>query len=270
LIAAGEASGHLPEIVQRLADNLTHSKKLRDKLISDLTYPAVLALTITIVLWVIFSKVLPRLTPMFAEAGAALPLPTRMLVGLAWFFDSFGWALFALLLSALVALIYSLRNQHRRLQIDRLLITKRWFLGIPERYEAARFCRILQTLLSGGLPLDRALLAARDGSGNSWFREQLVTIQRRVSDGDRLGRALASLAFMPPLVVEFANVGEETGRLQAMMGEAATILDHDVETKLSRLSALVLPGATLILGALVGSIMAGIVSGMIAVNNLAG
>jgi general secretion pathway protein F len=112
------------------------------------------------------------------------------------------------------------------------------------------------------------LASARDGSGNSWFRAHMSNAQKAIADGQRVYRAFAELSFLPALVVEFAAVGEETGKLSIMMGEVASILEHDVETRLNRFSALVLPGATLILGALVACIMAGIVSGMLAVNDL--
>jgi len=268
LMAAGEASGQLADVVARLAAGLVRARNLKNRLVAGLTYPAILAVAMAAVLWVVFTSVLPRLTPMFSEAGAALPLPTRALLGVSWFVDTFGWLLLALTAAAAGGFLYAWRRADTRLAIDRLILSSRLTLDLPARFEAARFCRNLETLLGGGLSLERALAAAREGAGNSWFRSKLAGAQAAVSEGERLRAAFAKTDVLPPLVLEFAGVGEETGRLAAMMGEAAGVLDDEVTTRLDRLTALVLPAGTLVMGGLVAAVMAGIVSGILAVNDL--
>jgi len=269
LLAAGEASGHLPEVVGRVAVSLARAKALRDRLISSLTYPCVLVIAMIAVLWFVFTSVLPRLTPLFSQAGASLPTPTAILLGLGHFFQTYGSWLGAVCVLAVIGFAYALRRSDLRLRIDRALLGSRLFFALPQRYEAARFCRNLETLLSGGLPLDRALSAAREASANSWFRSCLAKTQTAVAEGERLKLAFAKTKAIPPVVLEFAAVGEETGRLAPMMGEVAAILDGEVELWLERLTALVLPAATLLMGALIAGIMAGIVSGVLAVNDFA-
>jgi len=269
LIAAGEASGQLGDMITRLAAGLAHAKALRDRMISGLTYPAVLVVAIGVVLWVIFTSVLPRLTPMFSEAGASLPAATAMLLTVGQILDAYGLFLFVLTLAMVVLFAIALRTPGPRLAIDRFFLRTPLTLHLAERYEAARFCRNLQTLLDGGLSLERALAAARDGSSNSWFRSRMDRAQADVAAGQRLRDAFAKARVLPVIVTEFAAVGEETGHLAAMMGEVATMLDHDVETRLDRLTSLVVPLATLVMGALVAGIMAGVVSGILAVNDLA-
>jgi general secretion pathway protein F len=269
LIAAGEASGQLPDVVGRLAAGLVRARSLRDKLVSSLTYPLLLIAATFSVLALVFTTVLPRLTPMFAEAGVALPWPTQLLLDLGWFVQWFGLPLLLLAVAAAVGFVTALRRPDLRLVIDRAIFRSRLTLEIPARVEAVRFCRNLETLLEGGLSLERALGAARDGGSNSWFRERIGIAQIAVADGERLRRAFDKSAVLPPLVLELAGVGEETGRLAAMMGEASAILDDEVTTRLDRLTALVLPVATLTMGGIVGAIMAGIVSGILAVNDLA-
>ena len=269
LLAAGEASGRLGDIVARLADGLARAKALRDRVVSSLTYPAVLVVAIGVVLWVMFTSVLPRLAPMFEDAGASLPTATAILLGVGQFVDAYGWLFLLAAVAGVAAFAVALRREHTRLAIDRFVLLSPLSLGLPQRYEATRFCRNLETLLDGGLSLERALAAARDGSGNAWFRARIGAIQSAVTEGERLRTAFGQARVLPPLVVEFAAVGEETGRLSAMMGEAAQILDHDVETGLERLTALIVPLATLVMGGLVAAIMAGVVSGILAVNDLA-
>jgi general secretion pathway protein F len=268
LMAAGEASGKLPQVAARLASGLTRTRGLRDKLISNLTYPAVLATTMIIVLYVVFTSVLPRLTPMFQAAGAALPLPTKLLLGVGNFVQAYGIPLLALLAIAMGIFIYAWRRPDLRLRIDRVLMTSKVLLGLPVSYEAARYCRNLETLLEGGLPLDRALAAAQGGASNGAFRVAMENVRAEVANGEPLRRAFARARMLPRIVVEFAAVGEESGRLGAMIGEAADVLDQDLEKRLDRLSALVVPAATLIMGGLVAAIMTGIVTGVLAVNDL--
>lgn len=269
LLAAGEASGRLPDVVARLAQALTRAKLLRDRVISALTYPCVLVLAMAGVLWIVFGTVLPRLVPMFEDAGGALPTATAALLAIDLFLSSYGWLLAAVLSASIVAFGLALRDTRSRIAIDRFLLDSKLALGLPARYEAVRFCRNLQTLLEGGLSLEGALALTRAGTSNLWLSSRLAGVQAAVAEGETLRAALARAAVLPPLVVEFASVGEETGRLAAMMGEVAQVLDHDLETRLDRLSSLVMPVATLVLGGLVAGIMAGVVSGILAVNDLA-
>lgn len=269
LLEAGEASGRLPDVILGLSKALDRAKALRDKLVSGLTYPAVLVVAMAAVLWVVFATVLPRLVPIFENAGTALPAATAMLLALDLFLRAYGWWLLALAVLAVAGFVQALRRPATRLMIDRYLLGSRLMLDLPARYEAARFCGGLQMLLDGGLSLESALALASRGSGNSWFVRRLAEAQQSLAEGEHLRAALEKARVLPPLVVEFAAVGEETGRVGAMMGEVAAILDRDIETRLERLSALVAPVATLVLGGLVAGIMAGVVSGILAVNDMA-
>ncbi len=269
LIAAGEVSGHLPAVMARLAANLERAKALRERVISALTYPAFLVVTMAIVLWIVFTNVLPRLAPLFSQAKAALPIPTRMLLAISGFLQSYGWLLVALLVLGVCAALYAFRRPSVKIALDRFLFSSWLFLRVPSEYEAARYCRNLETLLGGGMSLDRALSAARSASANRWFRVRVLKIQEAVEGGARLKTAFAAADALPALVVEFAAVGEETGQLAAMMREGAELLERDVEIRLDRLTALILPIATLAMGLLVAGVMAGVVSGLLAVNDLA-
>ncbi len=269
LVAAGEASGHLAAVIARLAANLERAKTLRERVISALTYPAFLVVTMIGVLWIIFTTVLPRLVPLFSHARVVLPFPTRVLLSISNFLQSYGWLLLGASALAVGAAIYALRRPAVRLALDRFVFSSWLFLRVPFEYEAARYCRNLETLLGGGLSLDRALTAARSAAGNGWFRERIGKVQEAVEGGARLKAAFAASQALPDIVVEFAAVGEETGQLAVMMREGAEVLERDVEIRLDRLTALILPVATLAMGLLVAGVMAGVVSGLLAVNDLA-
>ena len=270
LLEAGEASGQLPEIADRVAKGLIKMRALRARLVSDLAYPGLLVVAIVIVLWVVFHTVLPRLAPLFKQSGATMPLSTQILLDLKVFLDSYGWFFLVVILAAIIGGFRLLQVPRFRLAFDHKLLISRISFGVPRIFEAALYCRNLQTMLDGGLPLERALAAVRNGTSNRWQQKELANVQIAVRDGTRLSKALISLApTLPPVVAEFAAVGEETGRLATMMREAADLLEHRAQTRLDRLTALVSPVATLIMGGIVALLMAGIVGGILSVNDIA-
>jgi general secretion pathway protein F len=148
-------------------------------------------------------------------------------------------------------------------------LTARVLLKIPQNYHAAQFCRNLGMLVEGGMPLNRALEATQEAVSNSFIRQRLSAVVDRVKHGRTLRSSLEEAGVFPRLAVEFVAVGEETGRLAPMLNEAAEVLDRDVQLKLDRLSALLMPAVTIVLGVIVAGIMSGVISGILAANDLA-
>jgi general secretion pathway protein F len=134
---------------------------------------------------------------------------------------------------------------------------------------AAQFGRNVAMLLSGGMPLNRALETAQAAVSNVHLKQRLSGAIELVRQGKSLKAALGASDTLPRVLVEFAGVGEETGKLGPMLDQAADILDREVQTKLDRLSALLLPAVTIVLGLVVAGIMSGVVSGILAANEIA-
>ena len=269
LIVAGEASGRLPEVMKRIADAEARNKALKERAISAMIYPALLVVVMLGVLVMIFTVVVPRLEPLFAQSGEALPWPAAILLAVSWFFNAYGTILGVLLAIGLVGLLYVLRQPGTRVMLDRWSLRTRLLLDVPRRYFGVQFARNLAMLLEGGMPLNRALETVQSSIANTHVRQRLAGAVELVRQGKTLKSALEVTDVLPRAIVEFAAVGEETGRLPAMMSEAADILDRDVQTKLDRLSALLLPAVTIVLGLVVAAIMSGVVSGILAANDLA-
>lgn len=269
LVAAGEASGKLADVMTRLAATAERTAELRERVVSALVYPALLIVVMFAVLVLIFTVVLPRLEPLFAQSGAALPWPAAVLLAVSGFFNAYGLWVAAALIALLIAGLYALRSAEAQMSIDRFATRSRLLLAIPQNYAAAQFCRNLGMLIDGGLPLNRALEAAEGAIANRHMRREAAKLADAVRQGRTLKAALAGADVFPRLTVEFAAVGEETGRLGAMLNEAADILDNDVRTKLDRLSALLLPTVTIVLGVIVAATMTGVVSGILSANDLA-
>lgn len=269
LVAAGEASGRLPDVIARIAAAELRARELSDRVVSALIYPALLVITMLAVLALIFTGVLPQLEPLFREGGAALPWSTAILVWLSHLFRDFGLAMALLLVLALAALLQALRQPAARTALDRHVVHARYLLGIPLDYHAAQFCRNLAMLLDGGLPLNRALELAGQAVANRHIGDKMAPVVALVRQGRSLRASLEDAAVMPRIALEFVAVGEETGRLAPMLDEAARILDRDVQVRLDRLTALLLPVVTIVLGLVVAAIMGGVVSGIFAANDLA-
>ncbi|MEQ1864556.1 MAG: type II secretion system F family protein [Micropepsaceae bacterium] len=269
LIVAGEASGRLPEVMKRLADAQARNKDLSDRAVSAMIYPALLIVVMFAVLVMIFTVVVPRLEPLFAQSGAALPWPAAVLLAVADFFNTFGTLAAVVFGAGMAALLYAFRQPSVRLSLDRWSLSSRLLLGIPRDFHAAQFGRNMAMLLDGGMPLNRALEFAQAAMTNGHIRQRLTGVVDLVRQGRPLKSALQVGDVFPRATVEFAAVGEETGRLGAMMNEAADLLDRQVQTKLDRLSALLLPAVTIVLGVIVAGIMSGVVTGIMAANDLA-
>jgi len=269
LIAAGEASGRLPEVMTRLATAQARNKELTDKITSAMIYPALLLVVMFAVLIMIFTVVLPRLEPLFEQSGAALPWPAALLLGISHFLDAYGIVFAVAVIGALAALLYALRQPAMQITLDKRALSSRFLLKIPQAYQAAQICRNLAMLLDGGMPLNRALETAQGAVTNSYMRQSLTSVIDRVKHGRSLKLSLEDANVFPRVTLEFVGVGEETGRLGPMLNEAADVLDRDVQVKLDRLSALLLPVVTIFLGIVVAGIMSGVVSGILAANDLA-
>lgn len=269
LVAAGEASGRLGEVITRLAAAETRNKELADRAISAMIYPALLIVVMLIVLTIIFTTVVPRLAPLFEQSGAALPLPAAVLLAVAEFFNGYGTFVGVLLVLGLVALLYAARQPAVRVAFERWSFRSRLLFDIPRRIHAAQFARNTGMLITGGMALNRALETAQGAVANVHLRQRLSGTIELVRQGKSLKAALEASDALPRILIEFAGVGEETGRLAPMLDQAADILDREVQTNLDRLSALLLPAVTIVLGLVVAAIMSGVVSGIMAANELA-
>jgi general secretion pathway protein F len=269
LVAAGEASGKLPDVMSRLAAAEARNKELSDRAVSAMIYPVLLIVVMIIVLAIIFTSVVPRLAPLFAQSGDALPWPAAVLLGVSQFFNTYGTLVTVGAVVLLGALLYWSQQPAAQVALARWSFRSRLLLDIPRRMHAAQFGRNVAMLLSGGMPLNRALETAQAAVANLHLKQRLSGAIEMVRQGKSLKAALEASDAMPRVVVEFAAVGEETGRLAPMLNEAADILDRDVQTKLDRLSALLLPAVTIVLGLVVAAIMSGVVSGILAANELA-
>jgi general secretion pathway protein F len=269
LVRAGEAGGKLAESLSHLADLLEREARLAATIQSALVYPALLVAASVGTIVLLLTYVLPQFTPIFAQAGAQLPTPTRVLIGIGDLVRKYGsMILIALLVLSLVA-ARALREPSPRMAAERALLYIPIVGPLIRRVQAARVMRTLGTLLRNGVGLVPALVIARDVLGNLMAAKLVDRATSDVKAGARLAAALAAGGFFPVQTIHLVRLGEETGKLADMALRAAEIHEEQVHHTISRLVALLVPVITVVMGLVVAGIVGSLLVAMLSLNDLA-
>lgn len=269
VISAGQASGRLGDVMERLATHLEKSRKLRRKLLSALIYPAVLAGVAMIVVILLMIFVVPAVVEQFDTIGQELPPLTEAVIGISNFMR--GWGI--LTLPALFALGFGIR---RVLATPSVKIGwDKFMLGLPlmgkviRNASAAQFARTFATLSSSGATVPDALIAARGSVSNEVFRTAAQTVRRQVEEGQPLNRAMRETAAFPPMLVHMVASGERGGDLPAMMGRAADYMEEELDSSATVALGLVEPLLIVLLAGIVALIVLAIMLPILQLNTMA-
>ena len=269
-VAAGEASGRLPLLLNRLADTLEAQVALRSRLIASLAYPALLMLVALGVIIAMLLFVVPAIAEQLTGSGQPLPLLTRVILAISGFVQRWWWVMLAIPLLAATALWQWRKRPGNELKMDR------WLLGLPgigswlSALEAVRWSRLLATMLGAGLPLAEALQITSPTLGNSGWREATTKMVAQVRAGSSLSATLPLLPNPPGLLVSLVQSGESSGRLAPLLDSAATSLDRQLSDRSRTLLALAEPAIIVILGGMVGVIILAVLLPILELNTLAG
>lgn len=255
MVSAGQATGRLEEALEQTHRFLERSREFRAELIGSLLYPAILlaASILSVVLLVVY--VVPRFAGVFASSRVLLPLPTRMLLGASRWFSAYGlWTLAALILGALLVRAI-LRGPEARRGFDRARLS--WPLAGPlwTAVETSRVLRSLASLLAGGVPILPAFVIAREVSGNLAVREGMEAARAKIQGGAKVSRALAETTPFPEMALQMIAVGEETGKLEAMLESVAETYEGMARRRLRNFLTVLEPAVILGMGLLVGFIV---------------
>jgi len=241
MVRAGESSGALDLALESLARFKSNSREMRESLISALIYPAILLVLALVAVAVMLGFVVPQFTEMFDQAGRDMPLLTRIVAGSGEIITRWWW----LMLLGIVGGIYLLRRswaqaegrERRDLRLLRLPLAGQLILKL----ETARFTRTLATLLRNGVALLTAMDIAKEIVGNRIVAQALGRVAGRVRQGEGLSGPLTDTRVFPSLATQLIKVGEQTGELEGMLGQVATIYEKEVDSGLKRLLGLVEP-----------------------------
>lgn len=269
MIKAGEASGVLHHVLERLADYLEGSQELRESIRSALVYPTILLVVAGLSVAGLLVFVVPQFSQMFEDMGQALPLPTQVVVAVGNALRDYWWMILAGgLLSTAWLRQHFARTEVKRQWDARLL---KWpLLGdLIAKVETARFSRTLATLLHNGLPLLAALNLVKDVIGNSVIAEAVAEAADNLKRGKGLADPLIRQQILPPLALQMIKVGEESGDLEPMLIKVADVFDAEVRASVKRLLTLLEPALIVGLGLIVAGIIVSILMAVLSANQLA-
>ncbi len=269
MVRAGESSGSLEAVLERLADYMQKSRELRDSVISTMIYPAILLAFAGISLAILLTQVVPQFSILFEQAGAALPTSTRIVIAVSDWLIAYWWGLALGLLGALLALDFAIRNPRARIHLDRVILVLPLIGGLARKIEVARFARTFGTLLHNGVNPVAALAIVKDTMGNLILARGIDALSERLKEGQGIAGPLRQEGQFPTLAVQMIQVGEETGRLEAMLLKVADIYDQEVSLTIKRALALLEPLLILVLGLLIAGIIISVLLAVLNVNELA-
>ncbi len=255
MVEAGEVGGVLDVVLERLAVHFEKENKLTANVKSALAYPAVVLTMAAIMVTFILIFVLPRFVQIFASLKVSLPAPTRALLAVSAFLREYGIILAAVIAVAAFALRLYMRQPQGQRLFDQLILHVPVMGALWRKIAVARFSRTLSTLLRGGVPIIAALEVVKKTIGNRLMTRAITAAQEGVSEGLGLAATLGTSRAFPPMVVQMAAVGEETGEVDKMLEKVADFYENDVDDTVGRLSSLLGPILIGTLGVVVGAII---------------
>jgi type IV pilus assembly protein PilC len=255
MVAAGEAGGILDTILMRLAVFMEKNDALVRKVKGAMIYPGVIITVAAIAITVLLIFVIPTFENMFASANIALPLPTRIVIGISRGLKSYWY----IVVAVAMGIYFSIRSYYRtpggKLNIDKLMLKMPVLGDVLRKSAVSRFTRTLGTLISSGVSILDGLEITAKTSGNRVIQDAIMESRSSIAGGDTIAAPLKKSAVFPPMVISMIAVGEQTGGLDEMLTKIADFYDEEVDAAVSGLLALMEPVMIVFLGVVVGGMV---------------
>ena len=256
MVRAGESSGMLDDILERLAEYLEKTSALQRKVKSSFIYPALVMSMAFIITAVLIFKVVPTFQGIFETLGGDLPFITQCLINFSNFARKGALFIFGGLFAFILIFSQLIRTEKGRMQFDKTML-RLPILGILLRKVAiARFARTLSTLVKSGVPILNSLEIVAKTSGNKVIEMAVNQVRTNIREGENIAEPLARSGVFPPMVTRMIGVGEQTGELEKMLTKIADFYEEQVDTAVSGLTSLIEPLIIVFLGVVVGGIVA--------------
>ena len=256
LVAAGEASGTLDAILDRLATYKEKILAIKSKIKSALFYPISVVSVAIVVIWIIMVWVIPSFKKVFSSFGADLPAPTLIVMAISEFVIAWWWLGFLILIVTFVTTGVMLRRSTAfRYAFDRFMLKIPVIGSVLEKATIARWTRTLQTMFAAGVPLVESLDAVGGASGNAVYAAATKKIQTEVSTGTSLTNSMGNTGLFPTMVLQMIQIGEESGSLDNMLGKVAEYFEREVDDAVAALASLLEPIIIVFLGVVIGGLV---------------
>jgi type II secretory pathway component PulF len=262
LVAAGELSGSLPQLLRRQATFLVTLDDLRKKVVSALIYPAMIFVLGIGLIFLFMSYLVPQLTTLFQKTGRDLPLLTRILVQTSDIFSHYWWAIVGGIAAVVLGFLQLIRTAPGRRWWHRTQLRLPLFGSVLRGRFYAQFSETMANLIANGIPLLNSLRLMTSAIGNLHLRGLMEKVVDMVREGGSLSRALQRVGEFPPLFIDMIAVGEQTGDLAQALERVGRRYDKELNIKIQRLTALVQPVVILVMAAMVGVIAYSIINGI--------
>ncbi|MEO6407937.1 MAG: type II secretion system inner membrane protein GspF [Burkholderiaceae bacterium] len=266
VVAAGEQSGALGAVLERLADDLEERQELRGKLIGATLYPAIVSLIALVIVIFLVTYVVPQVASVFTSSKRALPMLTIAMLATSDFLRTWGWLIVLGAAGAFGALVLMLRNEAFRERFDAAWLNLPLVGRLARGYNAARFAATLAMLAGAGVPILKALQAAAETLSNRAMRADAMDALVQVREGAPLASALAGKKRFPGLLAMFSRLGEQTGQLPLMLQRAARQLGAEVQRRAIQMATLLEPLLIVAMGAVVMLIVLAVLLPIIQLN----
>ncbi len=269
-VAAGEQSGHLDNVLERLADYTEARQAMKQKFQLALIYPVLIALVAVAVVVGLVGYVVPKVVGVFDNMGAALPILTQMLIAFSDFVQATGAYIVVVIFIAIIAFVFMMRREGFKRQVHKVLLKTPLVGRLVRGNNTARFARTFSILTSSGVPALDAMRISAEVVMNLPMRSAVEEAARRVREGSSINKALEASGYFPPMMIHLIASGEASGKLDEMLDRAATTQEREVETLLGVLLGVFEPAMILIMGVIVLVIVLAILLPILDMNQLVG
>jgi len=267
VVAAGEQSGALGRVLERLADDLEARQELKGKLIGATLYPAIVSVIAIVIVIFLVTYVVPQVATVFASSKRALPFLTLVMMGISSFLRNWGWLLLLAIAGGVGALLMALRNEPFRERFDAGWLNLPLIGRLSRGYNAARFAGTLAMLAGAGVPILKALQAAAETLSNRAMRADAMDALVQVREGAPLASALAGKKRFPGILAMFSRLGEQTGQLPTMLERAAKQLSAEVQRRAMQTATILEPLLIVGMGGVVMMIVLAVLLPIIQLNS---
>jgi general secretion pathway protein F len=268
MVAAGEASGTLESVLERLADFMEAQARLRGKVSAALAYPVLMMVVGSGLVAFLMVAVVPKVTSIFENLGQALPWYTRLLIFVSDIVAGYWWLIILLTVSGIALFRRWRRSPAGRMKWDQFVLKAPLFGRLNLLVAVARFSRTLATLLASGVPLLKAMEIGRNVLGNARLETVISEAIGSIREGESIAEPLKRSRAFPPMVTHMIAIGEKSGQLEQMLENVSRAYEADVETKVAALTSLLEPLMIVVLGGMVGFIALAILMPLIQMNQL--
>ena len=263
MIEAGELGGVLDEVLERLSLHFEKENKLNEKIKSALTYPVLVFSFSILSLLFLLTFIIPKIIEVIVDAGTELPLPTKIVIALSVFCQNYWYIILGMLTITYFFIKLITKKERYQIVFDRIFLKLPIFGELILKIITARFCRMLGTLLRGGVSLLQALDVVKKTSGNIVITKGIERSQQNMEAGEGLSKAMEQQKIFPIMVTKMMEVGEVTGNLDRMLDKAAEYYEQEVDIEVSKLSSTLEPILIVGLGIVIGFIILSVILPMV-------